>query len=79
MATSNYAEPMSINPSLSLASRTLRPEEWARLDTRRSYIKDYEPPRWKSSHIDDVSGEYIEHRMVDHASILKLFKLSHCF
>lgn len=78
MATSTYTEPMSINPSypsLALANHTLRPEEWTRLATRRNYIKNYETPKWKSSHMDDVSGEYIEHPMVDHASILKLQSL----
>ena len=49
---------------------TLRPEERERLKKRRQYVKDYDPPKWRSSQPDPVSGQLIERPMVPHASIL---------
>ncbi len=61
---------LSSYPSLTFAHGSLRPEERGRLETRRAHIQNYEPPKWRSSHADDVSGERTEVPMVDHASIL---------
>ena len=47
----------------------LSPEEKERLEKRRTDVKDYKPPKWRSHCVDDVSGEVIEQPMVDHASI----------
>ena len=48
---------------------TLRPEEQQRLEKRRAYVRDYDPPKWRSSHTDPVSGSHVERLMVPHASI----------
>ncbi len=64
------ATPDTVLSSLTLAHGSLRPEERGRLDTRRTHIQNYEPPKWKSPHADDVSGKHTEVPMVDHASIL---------
>lgn len=48
----------------------LQPDEWSRLKKRRKDVKEYEPPKWTSNHVDVVSGQYIEQSMVEHASIL---------
>ncbi|XP_064405808.1 uncharacterized protein LOC135350883 [Halichondria panicea] len=61
---------LSSYPSLTFAHGSLRPEERGRLETRRAHIQDYEPPKWRSSHADDVSGEHTEVPMVDHANIV---------
>ena len=49
---------------------TLQPDELARLKKRREDVKDYEPPKWTSNHVDAVSGQPIQTLMVEHASIL---------
>ncbi|CAI8047349.1 hypothetical protein GBAR_LOCUS26165 [Geodia barretti] len=49
---------------------TLRPEERERLKKRRQYVKDYDPPKWRSSQPDPVSGQLIERPMVPHANIV---------
>ena len=48
---------------------TLRPEEQQRLEKRRADVRDYDPPRWRSSHPDPVSDRHVERLMVPHASI----------
>ena len=48
---------------------TLRPEERKRLETRRQFVREYDPPKWTSSQPDPVSGQLIERPMVPHASI----------
>ena len=47
----------------------LSPEEIGRLEKRRRDVKNYQPPKWRSNCVDDVSGEVIEQPMVEHASI----------
>ena len=49
----------------------LRPDEKERLEKRRKYVRDYDPPKWTSSHPDPVSGQRVERPMVPHASILE--------
>lgn len=49
---------------------TLRPEEVAILEKRRKAVREYDPPKWRSSYADPVSGQCAETPMVDHASIL---------
>lgn len=51
------------------ATLVLRPDEQQRLETRRKYVRAYDPPKWKSSHPDPVSGQHVERLMVPHASI----------
>ena len=50
-------------------SLMLKPEERMRLEKRRKDVRDYEPPKWKSSRPDPVSGNIVERPMVPHASI----------
>ena len=51
---------------------TLRPEERRRMEKRRQDVLDYDPPKWRSSQPDPVSGQHIERAMVPHASILPI-------
>ena len=65
-------------PYLSTVVGELSPEEIERLQERREAVKNYRPPKWKSSYVDKVSGKQIDETMVDHASILS--QLPHmCF
>ena len=48
---------------------SLRPEEHQRLEKRRKYVRDYDPPKWKSTYPDPVSNAHLERLMVPHASI----------
>ena len=65
-------------PYLSTVVGELSPEEIERLQERREAVKNYRPPKWKSSFVDKVSGKQIDETMVDHASILS--QLPHmCF
>ena len=57
-------------PTLVNSRTSLLPEERERLEKRRRSVLDYQPPKWRSNLMDDVSGDYIEQPMVDHASIL---------
>lgn len=66
------ATPLVNTQQLHEDTLTLRPEERQRLEKRRQYVRDYEPPKWKSSQPDPVSGQLIERPMVPHASILHL-------
>ena len=50
-------------------SLMLKPEERMRLEKRRKDVRNYEPPKWKSSRPDPVSGNIVERAMVPHASI----------
>jgi len=50
----------------------LSTDEWERLQKRRDFVKNYQPPIWRSRSTDLVSGAPIEKRMVEHASILIL-------
>ncbi len=50
----------------------LLPDEWSRLEKRRTSVKEYETPKWRSNHVDVVSGRHTEQSMVDHASMLIL-------
>ena len=68
----------TLNPSSMVDE--LSPEEIERLHVqeRREAVKNYRPPKWKSSCVDEVSGKQIDKTMVDHASILS--QLPHmCF
>ena len=47
---------------LTLAERDL-------MHKRREFIKNYKPPKWKSSHPDPVSGDLLEVPMTSRASI----------
>ena len=49
----------------------LSPDEWSRLEKRRQSVRDYDPPKWVSNHVDVVSGRHVEQSMVNHASILQ--------
>ena len=52
------------------AVQDLVPDELNILKKRRSSVRSYEPPKWRSNHLDSVSGQHVEQSMVDHASIL---------
>lgn len=62
--------PSQFNPPPTVGNWDLLPEEQSRLEKRRKSVKEYEPPKWISNHVDVVSGRHIERSMVDHASIL---------
>lgn len=55
------------------AALTLRPEEHQRLEKRRKDVQNYDPPKWRSSQPDPVSGDHLERMMVPHASILPVW------
>lgn len=64
------ASPLPSDPPMTQGNCVdLLPEEWTRLEKRRKSVKYYDPPKWKSNHVDVVSGSHVEHPMVDHASI----------
>ena len=52
---------------------TLDPQEVIRLEKRRTAVREYEPPKWTSTQMDPVSGQYTEYPMVEHASILHAY------
>lgn len=70
MAEQIVSPPSSLNPIPAAGNWDLLPEEWSRLEKRRKSVKEYEPPKWTSNHVDVVSGRHIEQSMVEHASIL---------
>ena len=63
------AVPLSVPPPAA-SNWDLKPEEWSWLKKRRKDVREYNPPKWVSNHVDVVSGQHIEQSMVDHASIL---------
>jgi hypothetical protein len=71
MAEQNASPSSHLNPPAAVNHYDLLPEEWSRLEKRRKAVREYEPPKWVSNHVDVVSGRCIEQSMVDHASILQ--------
>ena len=72
ISSSHILDKMAEDSSSESHKNRLTIDEMEIMEKRRKYIIEYIPPRWKSSHIDVVSGQAHEVPMVTRTSMFSL-------